>query len=208
MRFYTKYVFTPLSVLLTLAILISSLVCWLDEPLFLALGIGASLLPIVQVILLSVSITKKEIDRAVEDYAYLFAEGEGSEQADCVDEDEGITFLFRREGLTLVYPKKDEDVFEELDGEKKFLPWVDVRLALASDNFGKRVRFALVLVDYTTRAEGVFNPYFLLLTEELYSAIVGLGLQEKLGDDFAYLLKNPREGIKQVLDFGYIRKIS
>jgi phosphoesterase RecJ-like protein len=56
--------------------------------------------------------------------------------------------------------------------------------------------------------EEEFEPYFLTMTKELFEGIVGLKLQEKFAPDFAYLLKNPKKGIKQILDFGYIRKIS
>lgn len=154
------------------------------------------------------TVAKKELAVAIAEHAYFFEAPAPQTEGVGVDEELGVKALFKLDGVTLVYPKRGEEVFEELGEETEFLPWADIRFALASDNFARRVKLALVLLDGTKRLGEEVEPYFLTMTKELYATLVGLDLCPLVGGDFAYLLKNPVKGIKQILDFGYIRKIS
>ena len=157
-------------------------------------------------------ITKKELKRAIDEYSYLFEETDGCDTpVEAVDDELNIKFLVKKDGLQIIYPSKGEAVFSEMAEDTEFLPWTDAYLALASDNHCRRVRLALVVIDKTREQvfdDGVLppEPFFLLMTKELYHGLVGLGLVEQIGPDFYYLRHNPADGMKKILQYGYIKK--
>ena len=168
--------------------------------------IAVAIAPTAFIVGYAIGLAKRELAVALQDYGYLFESTDGRMEAEALDEELGVKFHLKKDGVTIVFPKKDEEVFEELDCNTEFLPWSDLRMALASDNFGRRVRFAIVLIESAKAVDEIYEPYFLTMTKELYSAIVGLGLMEQMTPDFDYLLKNPKKGMKQILNFGYVRK--
>jgi hypothetical protein len=211
-RYAFNYKIIPLFLLLVVAHIASSiLLAWLDGEKYLPavlINLGLLVIEIVIIVVLATKLAKKELAVALQDYGYLFQETDGVTQAEAFDEELGIKFVLKEDGVTVAFPKKDEDIFEELDGDSEFLPWSDIRMAFATDNFGRRARFAIVVIENAKAVDEFYEPYFLTMTKELYEAIVGLKLLEKISPDFIYLLKNPEKGMKQILDFGYIRKFS
>lgn len=159
-------------------------------------------------------VAKIELDVALQEYAYLFEKTEACfEETEALDEELNIKFLLKKDGLQITYPSRGEAVFTEMEADKEFLPWTDTYLALATENFCRKVRLALVVFDKTKQAALGYDcpppePFFLSMTKELSGAIFTLGLAEELGPDFHYLCHNPKKAMKQILDFGYIKKFS
>ena len=164
-------------------------------------------------ILIGERVVNKEVETALKDYSYLFEESDGEfEETPAVDEEMNIQFRLKKDGLQIIYPMQGEAVFAEMGDDTEFVAWSDVDMALASDNYCRRVRFALVVVDkikHPPHEYGYFppEPFFLKMTKELFSAVVKLGLVEGLGSDFYYLLHNPKKGMKQILNWGYVKKL-
>ena len=215
-RYRFNYILLPIW-LFVFAVLVAA-VCVLDAldgkkflPLII-IGVIVALLWLVGLIPLGRKIAKKELEQAFSDYAYLFQkEGACPESAEAFDEELGIKCVLTKDGVQIVYPPRGEAVFEETKADAEFLPWTDALLAFATDNRCRKVRLALVLVDKTKTEEFKQHPFpsepiFLTLTEELFAAVRGFDLLKLASPDFLYLLAFPKKGMKQILDFGYIRK--
>ena len=215
-RFRFTYVIVPIWGLVSLALVAAMCILgavykdrylfWIIV-LFLVFTICALLL-----ILLQERVVKKEVDTALKDYSYLFEEADGEfAETLAVDEEMNIQFRLKKDGLQIIYPMQGEAVFAEMGDDTDFVSWSDIDMALASDNYCRRVRLALVVVDkikHPPHEYGYFppEPFFLKMTKELFAAVVKLDLVEALGPDFYYLRHNPKKGMKQILNWGYVKK--
>ena len=212
-RFRLNYRIIPiwLAVLLAVTVGLCVLVAVEGSDLWFFALLAFIVLWMVFLIVVAEKVSKKELKMAQDEYAYLFEETDGSDTpVESVDEELHIKFLVKKDGLQITYPTQGETVFAEMGEDTEFLPWTDTYLALASDNFCRRVRLALVVIDKTKQAvvdDSVLppEPFFLPMSKELYNALVGFGLVEEVGSDFYYLRKNPEKGMKQILNFGYVR---
>ena len=215
-RFRLNYYILPVYFVLVLATLISIAVLgtvYGDTYMGVGLCIFAGFLLLTAAFIVYIeSIAKKELKIALDEYAYLFEETKGSDTpVEAVDEEMNMKYLVKKDGLQITYPTQGEAVFAEVGENTEFLPWTDGYLELASDNFCRRVRLALVVIDTTKEMVyegGVLPPeaFFLPMTKELYHALVGFGLVEEMGIDFYYLRHNPKDGMKKILNFGYIKR--
>lgn len=147
-------------------------------------------------------------------FSYLwqddFAEGE---EFETLDEETGILYTVKKDGLKIVYPLPEGyvQVFDEAPDNEEFLPWSRTRLALASSNAYFFARFALAVLDVGTAlieedGEASYEePFFVPMSEQLVRAVKSFGLEEKTCENWAYLFYNPDDALKQVYKRGYIR---
>jgi hypothetical protein len=104
-------------------------------------------------------------------------------------------------------------VFVETKDNEYFLPWSDLEMVIATDNFARRVRLAIALIDVSRRSiDGGYVPsesevHFLPLEEELIGVVRKFGLEAKLSVEWRYIQAQPKDAFKQILGKGYIRTL-
>ena len=179
------------------------------------LPIGIFVAATAAILVMSAYIVKKENEIEYERWKFIWESKEPFEgdELETVDVETGIKFSVSRSGVKIIFPTKTESVFEEVEENVKFLPWEDTELILATDNFLRRVRFAVAMADVSARSvDGEYTPtfddvYFLPLCPDLVALLRTFGVEERITVEWHYLQYNPREAIKQVLMYGYIRRL-
>jgi hypothetical protein len=110
----------------------------------------------------------------------------------------------------VILPIKGEQVFDEVKENEFFLPWDDVEIALATDNYARRVRFAFAVIDVSKQsADGGYIPtekdvHFLPLEEELIGFARKFGIESKVSVEWRYIRMHPRDAFRQIMERGYI----
>ena len=127
------------------------------------------------------------------------------------DPETGISYVLSSKGLRGILPVNVDQVFDEVAENEFFLPWEDVEIAVASDNYARRVRFAFAVIDVSKRSvDGHYIPHdyevhFLPAEKELIAFLRKFGLEEKLSVEWRYIQAQPQDAFRQVLSFGYMR---
>lgn len=151
---------------------------------------------------------KMELDR----WAYLFKKdlSFAGDMLETDDPETGIQYLLSERGMKVILPIKGEQVFDEAKENEYFIPWTDTEIAIASDNFARRVRLAFAVIDVSKRSvDGDYMPtdsevHFLPLEEELLGFAYKYGLEKKLSVEWRYLQARPKDAFRQILARGYI----
>jgi hypothetical protein len=146
---------------------------------------------------------KKETEIELERFDYLFhsAKPVEGEKVQVVDED--VVYTLSKEGIHIKLPLQMEKVFEEANEDSFFFDWREVELALATQSHLRRVHLALAVFDRSMEVP----PFFIPMSEELFSAIQAFDLQDKIGVEWLYVQYNPKDAFKQILTRGRILKM-
>lgn len=181
---------------------------------FIAIPVAVFVLLTVAVLVISDVVVKKEIAIELARWAFLWETKEAfdGDELETVDVETGIRFSVARNGVKIIYPTKNESVFDEVEDNVKFLRWDDTELILATDNYMRRVRLAIAMADVSARSvEGEYEPkmediYFLPLCPNLAALLRTFCVEERISPEWAYLQYYPGNAIAQILSFGYIKK--
>ena len=147
---------------------------------------------------------KKETQIELERYGYLFKEPKFIESNTVTVNDEGIIYTLDRDGAHMEFPMEEgEQVFDEAKENVFYIPWERAELALATQTYLRRIHIAVAVFSLDMDAP----PFFVPLTEEVFSMIKMLHLDNKLGGEWAYLFYNPQDAFKQILTKGRIIKM-
>ena len=144
---------------------------------------------------------KEALERELKRFSYLFkdpqplAEKEIKIQMDFVK----VTYTLTQSGLTVEWEQTEEageQVFDEVQENRQYIPWDRAKLLLATQKGGYCVHIALAV------ATDVI--YFIPMQEKLFQAICAFGLREQLDEQWQYLFYNPRDAFKQIFKKGRI----
>ena len=158
---------------------------------------------------------RKELKIELDRWAYLFQKDvafEG-ETLETDDPETGNAYVLSQKGVKVILPIQGEQVFVETKDNEYFLPWSDLEMVIATDNFARRVRLAIALIDVSRRSiDGGYVPsesevHFLPLEEELIGVVRKFGLEAKLSVEWRYIQAQPKDAFKQILGKGYIRTL-
>ena len=166
--------------------------------LFVGLGCLAYFLP---------KLAKKEAQyEQMEHYGYLFRDPLplNEEKTVCI-ESEFARYILTQEGVREIATDKieKEEIFEEIEGNGLFIAWDTAGLFLATQTYKQRVHLALAIFSQEPEANGAH--IILPMSEELFSAIKGFGLDDNIDDgNWTYLFYNPEDAFRQILKKGRI----
>ena len=166
--------------------------------LFVGLGCLAYFLP---------KLAKKEAQyEQIEHYGYLFREPLplNEEKTVCI-ESEFARYILTQEGVREIATDKveKEEIFEEIEGNGLFVAWDTAGLFLATQTYNRRVHLALAIFSQEPEANGAYM--ILPMSEKLFSAIKGFGLDDNIDDgNWTYLFYNPEDAFRQILKKGRI----
>lgn len=182
------------------------------NPLWCLLPVAVAVLLAITFLGVSLSIQKKEIETELSRWAYVFNKQvpfEG-ETLGTDDPETGISYVLSERGIKAILPIKREQVFVEAQDNEYFIPWSDVEIVVATDNFARRVRLAAAVIDVSKRSvDGEYVPtdseiHFLPLEEELVGFFQKHGLEKRISVEWRYIQKEPVDAFKQILTKGYI----
>ena len=174
---------------------------------------GVAVLMLMTIVAVSIAIERKELKIELGRWAYLFKtdlEYDG-ETLETEDPETEIKYLLSRKGIRCTLPFQGEQVFDEAVENEFFLPWSDVEIVVATDNFARRVRIAAAVIDVSKRSVvGSYLPtekdiHFLPMEEELVAFFDKLGLTQKISVEWRYIQREPNDAFRQILTRGYIR---
>lgn len=188
---------------------------YVKNPLWCLLPAGIAVLTVALLLFVSAAIERRELKTELSRWAYLFKtdlsfDGETLETEDPETE---IKYLLSRKGVRYTLPIQGEQVFDEAVENEFFLPWSDVEIVVATDNFARRVRIAAAVIDVSKRSVmGSYLPtekdiHFLPMEEELVAFFAKLGLTEKISVEWRYIQREPNDAFRQILTRGYIRSL-
>ena len=106
--------------------------------------VAVAMVLIALVVALEANVRSKELKIELARWAYLFkddVEFDG-ESLDTDDPETGNAYTLTRKGVLVKLPIAGEQVFDEAMENEFFLPWSDVEIVVATDNFARRVRIA------------------------------------------------------------------
>jgi hypothetical protein len=160
-------------------------------------------------------VARKEAHLELKSWAYLFSEAEEcpEETLKTKDPETGIEYVLSQRGIKVLLPIAGRQVFDEVKENESFLFWEDVEIVLASDNFARRVRLALAVIDVSKRSvDGEYMPsdsevHFLPLDQQLTAFVRKLGLDKRISVEWRYIQKHPTDAFRQILARGYIRTL-
>ena len=139
-------------------------------------------------------------------YGYLFKEPLplNEEKTVCIKK-EFTNYILTEEGIRVVVSEKvaQEQIFEEIDENSLFIAWDTADLFFATQTHLRRVHLALAIFSREPETENIH--IILPMSEELFSAIKGFGLDDNIDDEnWAYLFYNPEDAFRQILKKGRI----
>ena len=216
-RYKFNHLFFPIYLsLIAVMIALSVALGVLVEPMewsFLPACIGIAL--IVSVIAQEIRIAKKELKIELSRWSYVFENNVpfDEEILETDDPETGISYVLTAKGLRCILPITKEQVFDEVKDNEFLLPWTDVEIVIATDNFARRVRLAAAVVDVSKRSvNGNYVPtdreiHFLPLEKELVGFFQKHGLDKRISVEWQYIRKEPTDSFKQILSRGYIRTL-
>ena len=183
-----------------------------DNELWCLLPAGITVALLVTLLAVSETVRKIELETELKRWEYLFKteipfEGELLKTDDA---ETGLEYELTPKGMKVILPIQGEQVFDEATENEFFLPWDDIEIAVATDNFARRVRFAFAAIDVSKQSvDGEYVPsesevHFLPLEEDLIGFVRKFGLEEKLSVEWRYLQKQPRDAFRQILEKGHI----
>ena len=204
-----------LSVMLSLAAA-TALVGAFIKPMFWAiLPFSLFVASLIALVAISSSLAEKELSIELSRWSYLFENDLSidAEELETDDPETEIKYTLTEKGLRYLLPIKTEQVFDEARENEFFLPWTDVEIVVATDNFARRVRLAAAVIDVSKRSvNGRYIPtdkeiHFLPLDKELVAFFQKYGLDKKISVEWRYIRLQPRDSFKQILSRGYIRSL-
>ncbi len=218
LRYKTNYVLVPLYLFLGLALVVGVIVLDAtvlgneDAPgLLTYLGLAFFVCASVALIAFSSFVSKKELQAEKARYSYLFTPVAGLEKESVtVNVEEGISYTLTKEGIKAEWDEGEEQVFDDVRNNVRFVDWEDAELSLATHNHFRRIHIALAVLFDSSYGEKEFpvpDVFIIPLTEEVFSALEKFELKEKLSADWVYLLYNPEDAFKQILARGRILKM-
>ena len=215
-RYTLNHILFPIAcVLIALSIAAAVLLGVFVEPrLWCLLPSGVAVALLVGLIVVNAVVGRKELETELSRWVYLFQEKEfSSDTIETEDPETGIRYTLSEKGMRYVLPIECEQVFDEVKENEFFLPWSDVEIMVASDNFARRVRLAFAVMDVSKRSvDGTYFPvesdlHFLPLEQELADFFRKYGLDKRLSVEWRYMQKYPKDAFKQILARGYIRTL-
>lgn len=176
---------------------------------------GLAVLMLIAIVAVSAIVVKKEEQIELARWSYLFKKDLvfAGDILETNDPETGIEYALSEKGLKAILPIQGEQVFDEVQENELFLPWTDVELAVASDNFARRVRLAFVVINVAERSvDGNYFPtegdmHFLPVDEEMVAFFQKYGLDKKLSVEWRYMQIQPLDAFRQILARGYIRTL-
>ena len=204
-----------LAFMVAASVSIALVVAFAKNTLWCLLPIAIAFSLIVAVVFSEVSVRKTELETELKRWGYLFKKDLPfeAETLETEDPETGLQYTLGVKGIKVVLPIQREQVFDECIENEYFLPWDDVEIALATDNFARRVRIALAVVDVSKRSvDGDYVPeesevHFLPMEEELVGFMRKHALEEKISVEWRYILAQPKDAFRQILAFGYIKTL-
>ena len=141
------------------------------------------------------------LERELNRFAYLFKDPQPLTENEVKIQTEFVrmTYTLTQEGLTVEWEQTEEEgeqVFDEVQENRQFIPWDKAELLLASQKGGNCVHIALAVASDVV--------YLIPMQEKLFQAICTFGLKEKLDGQWQYLFYNPQDSFKQILKRGRI----
>ena len=215
-RYTMKYLWFPIVILLIVAAVVAAVLVgvFVKPWLWCLLPSGVAVALLVGLIVINAVVARKELETELSRWAYLFqSEDYPSDIIETEDPETGIQYVLSEKGLRYVLPIECEQVFDEVKENEFFLPWSDVEIVVASDNFARRVRLAFAVVDVSKRSvDGEYLPgdnelHFLPLEQELADFFRKYGLDKRLSVEWRYIQIQPKDAFKQILSRGYIRTL-
>ena len=215
-RYTMKYLWVPIVILLSAAALVAAVLIgiFVKPWLWCLLPSGVALALFVGLIVADAALKRRELETELSRWAYLFqSEDYPLDMIETEDPETGIQYVLSEKGLRYVLPIECQQVFDEVKENEFFLPWSDVEVVVASDNFARRVRLAFAVVDVSKRSvDGAYLPtygdlHFLPLERELADFFRKYGLDKRLSVEWRYVQKHPEDAFKQILSRGYIRTL-
>lgn len=179
----------------------------------LAIFLAFALVCTVIVIAWHFALKAKAKERELARYAYLLNTPQPFEEETLAVgsvEEEGVCYTLSKEGIKAEWALEEgeEQVFDEVQENAFFAAWQDTEFALASQSRWDRVYLALAVIPFDPSGEEEFLPPMILpMDEKLYAAMHAFGLQDKLEADWAYLQYNPQNAFKQILRYGYVKRL-
>ena len=215
-RYTMKYILVPIvCTLIVLSVAAAVLIGIFVKPwLWCLLPSGVALALFVGLIVADAAVKRRELETELSRWAYLFQGKEfPADTVETEDPETGIQYVLSEKGLRYVLPIECQQVFDEVKENEFFLPWSDVEVVVASDNFARRVRLAFAVVDVSKRSvDGEYMPsysevHFLPLEQELADFFRKYGLDKRLSVEWRYIQVKPKDAFKQILSRGYIRTL-
>jgi len=151
---------------------------------------------------------KEALERELDRYSYLWKDPKPltENEVKIQDENAGMTYTLTQEGIAAEWEQDgeaEEQVFDEVQENRLFLPWEQAELLFASQKGFYCVHIALAVVPGSTaEAEEFFS--LIPMEEKLFQAICAFGLKEKLDGQWQYLFYNPQDAVKQIMKRGRI----
>ena len=176
---------------------------------------GIAVFLIAALLVVNAIVEKKELKIELARWAYLFKKDIGfdGDFLETYDPETKNEYVLSQKGVKVILPKKGEQVFVETNDNEFFLPWEDVETVVATDNFARRVRLAVAVIDISKRSvDGGYVPkdsevHFLPLEEELIGFLQKFGLKERISVEWRYIQVEPKDAFKQILRWGFIRTL-
>ena len=183
-----------------------------DNELWCLLPAGLAVALLVTLVAVSETVRKIELKTELKRWGCLFKTEIpfDGELLKTDDPETGLEYELTPKGMKVILPIQGEQVFDEAQENEYFIPWDDIEIAVATDNFARRVRFAFAAIDVSRQSvDGEYIPsewdvHFLPLEEELIGFVRKFGLEEKLSVEWRYLQKQPRDAFRQILEKGHI----
>lgn len=179
----------------------------------LAIFLAFALLCTIIVIVWNFTLKAKAKQRELARYGYLFTTPRSFEDETLVVgnvEEEGVSYTLSKEGIKAEWALEEgeEQVFDEVQENAFFAAWQDAEFALASQSRWDRVYLALAVIPFDPSGEEEYLPPMILpMEEKLFAALHAFGLQDKLETDWLYLQYNPKDAFKQILKYGYVKRL-
>lgn len=152
---------------------------------------------------------KEALQSELQRYGYLFQDPKPlTEQEVKIEIDfVKVTYTLTQEGLIVEREQNEQDggqVFDEVQENRRFLPWNEVQLALATQKGYYCVHIAMAVLFDQSADHKSGMVYFIPMQEKLYQAIRAFQLVDKLDAGWAYLCYNPEDAFKQIIRKGRI----
>lgn len=152
---------------------------------------------------------KETVQRELQRFGYLFKEPKPLTENEVQIQVEfyGLTYTLTKDGVLVKWEKTEQDgeqVFDEVQENRRFLPWNEVELSLATQKGRYCVHIALAILFDQTADHASGTAYFIPMHEKLYQAVCAFDLKDKLDSGWAYIFYNPEDAFNQIMKRGRI----
>ncbi len=148
--------------------------------------------------------TRVDVKNEMERYHYLFKAPKALSGEPVTVLEESLIYTLTDECARLEIPALEgEQVFDEVQENVFHIPWDRAETAFASQVEYRHVYIALAVFPLDEDVP----PFFIPITEDVFAFIKRMGLENKIGDDWDYLFRDPQDAFKQLVKWGRIIKI-